>query len=124
MPESDNPAPSTGDQVGASGHVHRTIAGRTVLFDAEGFLVDAQAWDEELAQALALEQGLKGLGQAHWRVIRFLREFFLAWGKSPLSREVKKGTGLGLMEIEEIFPGGIKRGARLLAGLPNPRGCM
>jgi tRNA 2-thiouridine synthesizing protein E len=30
---------------------------------------------------------------------------------------------LSLMEMESLFPGGIKHGARRLAGLPNPRSC-
>ena len=41
-----------------------------------------------------------------------------------MSRDIKKGTGLSLLEIERLFPGGLKGGARRLAGLPNPRGCM
>jgi tRNA 2-thiouridine synthesizing protein E len=112
------------DQRAATGHVLRTIDGREVLFDAEGFLVDAQAWTETVAETLAAEIGLAALGDEHWRVIRFLRDYYLEHGKSPLSREVKKDVGLSLMEIESLFPGGLKRGARRLAGLPNPRGCM
>lgn len=112
------------DQRAATGHVLRRIGGREVLFDAEGFLVDSQAWTETVAENLAAESGLAALGEEHWRVIRFLRDFYQTWAKSPLSREVKKGTGLSLMEIDALFPGGLKQGARRLAGLPNPRGCM
>jgi TusE/DsrC/DsvC family sulfur relay protein len=112
------------DQTAASGHVLRRIGGREVLFDAEGFLIDPQVWTEAVAETLAAEQGLAALDEPHWRVILFLRKFYLAQGKSPLSREVKAGTGLSLMEIDALFPGGLKRGARRLAGLPNPRGCM
>jgi tRNA 2-thiouridine synthesizing protein E len=29
-----------------------------------------------------------------------------------------------LVELESLFPGGIKKGARRLAGLPNPKTCI
>jgi len=64
------------------------------------------------------------LKDAHWKVIRFLRGYYLAQGKAPLGREIIKGLGISLLEIERLFPGGVKKGARRLAGLPNPRGCM
>ncbi len=115
---------SGADQTAATGHVLRRIGGRDVLFDAEGYMIDPEIWTEAVAETLAAEQGLAALDEPHWRVIRFLREYYQHWGKSPLSREVKKGTGLSLMEIDDLFPGGLKRGARRLAGLPNPRGCM
>jgi tRNA 2-thiouridine synthesizing protein E len=63
------------------------------------------------------------LSENHWRVIRFLRNFYLNQGKAPLARELKAGLGLSLMELESMFPGGIRQGARILAGLPNPKNC-
>lgn len=102
----------------------RSVAGREILFDTEGFFLDENDWSEEAARELALEIGLPGLNEAHWRVIRFLRGYYLNNGKAPLSRELKAGTDMAIMEIEEMFPGGIRQGARILAGLPNPRNCL
>lgn len=104
-------------------HVVRTIDGREVAFDEEGFLLHPEAWDEQLAEFLAHEDGLSELGAIHWRVIRFLRDYYFANGKAPLNAALRKGTGLSLAEIEAAFPKGIKQGARRLAGLPNPKGC-
>ena len=101
----------------------RLIAGRDVLFDSEGFLVDPSQWSEEMAEQLARESGISFLGETHWRVIHFIREYYLQNGRAPLHRELKKGIGMTVIEIEGLFPGGIKVGARLLAGLPNPRSC-
>lgn len=101
----------------------RSIAGREIAFDPEGFLVDPFQWAEEVAGVLACESGITLLKNAHWRVILFLREYFLQNGRAPLHRELKKEIGMSLMEIESIFPGGIKHGARRLAGLPNPSTC-
>jgi len=106
------------------GHRFRLYGGREVLVDQEGFLLDPTAWSEEVAVEMARELGLEMIEETHWVTIRFLREYYFAHGKAPMSRDIKKGTGLSLLEIERLFPGGLKAGARRLAGLPNPRGCM
>jgi len=101
----------------------RSFAGRDVFFDSEGFLVDPSQWSEDLAALLARESGIGFLEENHWRVIRFIRDYYLLNGRAPLHRELKKGIGMSLMEIESLFPDGIKMGARRLAGLPNPKTC-
>lgn len=101
----------------------RFVAGKEILFDSENFFWDHEDWSEEAARELAREAGLEQLSEYHWRVIRFLREYFLYNGRAPLNNQLKKGTGLSLLELEGLFPGGIKFGARRLAGLPNPKTC-
>ncbi|BBO88928.1 TusE/DsrC/DsvC family sulfur relay protein [Desulfosarcina ovata] len=103
--------------------VVRTFGGRDVLFDNEGFFNDYEDWDEDIAGVLACESGIATLTDAHWRVIRFLREFYLGHGRAPLNKQLKKGTGMTLVELERLFPDGIKNGARRIAGLPNPKSC-
>jgi tRNA 2-thiouridine synthesizing protein E len=102
----------------------RSIAGRDVMFDQEGFLWQPDDWCEEIAEVLARESGLESLGEKHWLVLRFLREFYYNNGRAPLNRHLAKGTALSLLEIEKLFPGGIKYGARRIAGLPNPKKCL
>ena len=101
----------------------RQIAGKEITFDGEGFFWDPHQWSEEVAQVLAKEAGLTELNQSHWAIFRFLRDYYLQNGRAPLNREIKQGTGISLLEMEALFPGGIKYGARRLAGLPNPRTC-
>lgn len=112
------------NQQGAPGSSYRTVAGYTVLFDNEGFLWDSSDWNEDIAEALSRESGLPSLSEEHWKVIRFLREFYHNNGRAPLNRQLAKGTGMSLLDIENLFPGGIKYGARRIAGLPNPKACM
>jgi TusE/DsrC/DsvC family sulfur relay protein len=116
------PPAQSGDPRGLS-HV-REIAGRRILFDAEGFLWRADDWSEEVAEALARESGLDSLDETRWRVVHFLREYYLENGRSPLNRALAAGTDMKLLELERLFPGGIKHGARRVAGLPNPKSCM
>jgi sulfur relay (sulfurtransferase) DsrC/TusE family protein len=40
-----------------------------------------------------------------------------------LNHKIRLGTGLSLLEIESLFPGGIAHGARRLAGMPKRKGC-
>lgn len=118
-----------GDEQGAgggsarSGRHLRPLAGRQIAFDDEGFFWDYDDWSEQAAAELAAEAGLAALGEEHWRVIRFFRQYYEHNGRAPLNQQIKKGTGLSLMELQGLFPGGIKNGARRLAGLPNPKSC-
>jgi tRNA 2-thiouridine synthesizing protein E len=102
----------------------RVIGGRKVFFDKEGFLNDFDDWSEELFDFLANECGVLAISGRHWRVILFLREFYALNGRAPLNQQLREGTGMSLLELERLFPGGIKHGARRMAGLPNPKGCL
>jgi dissimilatory sulfite reductase related protein len=99
------------------------LGGREVSVDSEGFLWHAEDWTEKAAVALAAECGIDLLSDSQWRVVRFLREYFLYNGRAPLNRDIKSGVGMSLMELECLFPGGIRQGARRIAGLPNPKTC-
>ena len=101
----------------------RNIGGKEILLDKEGFLWRPEDWTEEVAVGLAADSGIELLTGEQWRVIRFLREYFFRNGRTPLNRDIKAGLGISLIDLECLFPGGIRRGARLVAGLPNPRTC-
>lgn len=101
----------------------RIIGERRVVLDREGFLFDFEDWSEELLGVLAKEAGLLEIQDRQWHVIRFLREFYAINGRAPSHRQFREGTGLSLLELEKLFPGGIRHGARRLAGLPNPKDC-
>jgi len=120
--EVPEPRGGSGRELGLSRH-YRDIAGRRVLFDNEGFLWSADDWTEDLAAALGAEMGLDTFTEDHWRVLRFFREYYATNGRAPLNRQLAAGTGMRLLDLEELFPGGIRRGARRLAGLPNPKTC-
>ena len=102
----------------------RTVAGRQVYFDSEGFFWEPNDWTAEAAEELARASGLERLDEVRWGVLRFLRDYYLRNGRSPMNRELRVGTGLSLVELERLFPDGIKLGARRLAGLPNPKTCL
>ena len=101
----------------------RCLGGKEVLVDKDDFLWRPEDWTEDVAMALATECGIDTMNDLQWQVIRFLREYFFYHGRAPLNRDIKAAVGISLMELECLFPGGIRRGARRIAGLPNPRTC-
>jgi len=102
----------------------RAVAGREVYFDDEGFFWESSDWSPEAAEQLAHESGIERLDDAQWRVITFLRDYYAYNGRAPMNRQLRDGTGLSLVDLERLFPDGIRNGARRLAGLPNPRTCV
>jgi tRNA 2-thiouridine synthesizing protein E len=102
----------------------RIIAGRELYVDWEGFLWDFQDWSEGVALEFARDMGMEGLDSRCWTVLRFMREFYLSHGRAPMNRELRQGTSMTMMELESLFPMGIRLGARRLSGLPNPKACL
>jgi len=116
--------PSRVAQFPELGRVSRMLAGREIFFDQEGFFWEAKDWTEDVAAILIGESGLTDPTDTHWRVLRFLREYYFYHGRAPMNRHLKEGTQLSLQTLEGLFPGGIRTGARRLAGLPNPKSCF
>ncbi|GIU86633.1 MAG: sulfurtransferase TusE [Acidimicrobiia bacterium] len=102
----------------------RTIAGRTVRVDDEGFFEDPGQWDEELAAELAREAGITELTDRHWQVIRYMRKEYAEKGTGPTVRALGKSSGVSVKELYELFPKGPAKLAAKIAGIPKPRGCV
>ncbi len=115
----ETPSASSGEQR----RTVRQVNGREIVTDMDGFLQNPSMWSEDVAAVLAREAGIERLSEEQWRVLRFIRTYYLNQGKAPLNQKIKQGTGFSLMQIESLFPGGIARGARRLAGLPKAKGC-
>jgi TusE/DsrC/DsvC family sulfur relay protein len=100
-----------------------TIGTTTVHVDAEGFLTDYDEWDETLARELAAAIGIE-LTDAHWTVIRFLREDFPRQGETATLRRVSTLAGIPVKELFALFPGKPAKKMAYVAGLPKPHGCV
>ena len=71
----------------------------------EGYLTDPSAWNEEVAKALAEQEGI-ALTEQHWEVIRWCRTTAAESGKAPTLRQITSGTGLSTKELFTLFPKG------------------
>ena len=101
-----------------------TLAGKQFEVDEDGFIQDPTQWDDAIACALAEQEGIKELTEEHWKVIRYLRNYYLQFGVAPMIRKLTKETGFQLKYIYQLFPTGPAKGACKLAGLPKPTGCV
>jgi TusE/DsrC/DsvC family sulfur relay protein len=97
--------------------------GHQIHVDDEGFLTEYAEWDEDLGKVLAVQIGID-LTEAHWKVIRFLREDFLAQGESATARRVQTIGGIPVKEQFVLFPKKPAKKMAYIAGLPKPHGCV
>ena len=95
-----------------------------IQVDDDGFMADPSAWDEQVALALADSEGLPGLNEGQWKVVNYLRDYYLKFGIAPMVRKLCKETGFSLTEIYQMLPDGPAKGACKVAGLAKPTGCV
>ncbi len=50
-------------------------------------------WNEEVAAALATTEGVAALTDNHWKVVNYLREYYVQFGVAPMIRKLCKQTG-------------------------------
>jgi len=100
------------------------IADAPVDVDAEGFLTDAQQWNERLAEEIARANGIPELTGRHWLVVKFMRERYLATGTAPSIRALGKESGVPIKELYQLFPKGPAKLAAKIGGIPKPKGCI
>jgi tRNA 2-thiouridine synthesizing protein E len=100
------------------------LGGKQIEIDEDGFIQDPDAWDEGVAKSLAETEGVTDLTDEHWKVVNYLREYYLEFNMAPMIRKLCKTTGFKLKEIYDLFPSGPAKGACKVAGLPKPTGCV
>ncbi|MFA5627691.1 MAG: TusE/DsrC/DsvC family sulfur relay protein [Thiohalomonadaceae bacterium] len=107
-----------------------TAGGKTVEVDEEGYLVNINDWDRDIAAELAKSENLE-LTDSHWEVIDFLREYYNEYQIAPAVRVLTKAIGKKLgadkgnsKYLYELFPYGPAKQACKIGGLPKPTGCI
>jgi len=100
------------------------INGVEIELDEDGFMIDPDLWNEDVARAFAASEGISELTEDHWRIITYLRDYFKQYNIAPMVRKVCQETEYGLKHIYDLFPSGLAKGACKLAGLPKPTGCV
>jgi TusE/DsrC/DsvC family sulfur relay protein len=101
------------------------VKDKKIELNEEGFLLHPQEWDEDVAKFLAKqEEGIDSLSEEHWKIIKYIRDYYLEKQLAPMVRKICQTTGFTLKHIYELFPSGPAKGACKLAGLPKPDGCV
>ncbi|WP_196137529.1 TusE/DsrC/DsvC family sulfur relay protein [Aliikangiella sp. G2MR2-5] len=101
----------------------------TIKTDQEGYLKDANQWNEEIASMIAEMEGIE-MTEDHWQVVRYVRQFYEEFNTSPSIRPLVKylATVLpaeksGSLFLQILFPEGPAKQATKIAGLPKPARC-
>jgi TusE/DsrC/DsvC family sulfur relay protein len=100
---------------------HGSVA---IEVDEDGFMQEPDKWNEEVAKALATTEGVNELTEEHWKLVNYLRNYFLQFGVAPMIRKLCKETGFDLKKVYALFPSGPAKGACKVAGLAKPTGCV
>jgi len=100
------------------------VNGKKYDVDEDGFLQEPEIWNRDVAVDFATTEGVAELTENHWKVINYLRNYYLKFGIAPMIRKIVKETGIKLNQIYELFPSGPAKGACKVAGLPKPTGCV
>jgi tRNA 2-thiouridine synthesizing protein E len=97
--------------------------------DKEGFLRNLDDWSPEVAEALALTDGIR-LTEEHWEILRLVRDYYRCYHLSPATRVLvrlvgerlgpEKGQSIHLMRL---FSGKPAKLVSKIAGLPKPANC-
>lgn len=93
---------------------------------ANGRLKNLSDWNEEAARWLAQREGLE-LTEAHWEILRLMRQHYAEYNISPVRKLLKKEIGktLGAEKatdeyLDRLFPNSVLVQGTRLAGLPVP----
>ncbi len=87
--------------------------------DEEGFLTQPDLWTKDIAEVLAQGEVPGEITEDHWKVIGYLRNYYLRFETVPPVKMLCRDTGLKFTDICKLFPSGLTRGACKIAGIPR-----
>ncbi len=103
------------------------LNGKTIETNANGYLTNLEDWNEDVAHAIAEQEGIT-LTDKHWDVINYLRdEFSNNAGNQPNTRTMVKAMGAKWAEkidakaLYDLFPKDPSKQGGRISGLPESR---
>lgn len=102
--------------------MEKTIAGKAITVNEEGYLTDFNQWDEKVGEALAEEAHIN-LSPRHWEVLKYLQEE----QKNQVALSIRRVGKSGVVDIKEfyqLFPVAPLKTATKIAGIPKPASCI
>jgi len=99
------------------------VGGKTIETTDNGHLVNVEDWTEEVAEAIAKQEGIEMTDQ-HWDVVKYVRQETLN-GDEPNERGIMKAMGklwgrkVSSKEMYEMFPGMPSKQGLKIGGCPQ-----
>ena len=90
--------------------------GKQIAIDDKGFLANQDDWNEDVARAMAKQEGLEPLTDEQFAIIKFLRDYYKTFASFPILNYVCKNIHQPRECMNEQFVNPEK--AWKIAGLP------
>jgi len=110
--------------------VELIVDGKALNTTDDGFLVDLNDWDEEVAIEIARLNELE-LNAQHWEIVFFIRNYYQQFKHLPNARVFTKAIKKEFGEekgnsryLHKLFPEGPLKYACKIAGIPKPPTCL
>lgn len=104
-----------------------TVNDQMIATDDQGYLVDPETWNDAVAEAIALQEGLH-LSAEHYKILQFIRRYYEEHQIAADARFVIKylADELGYKDkarqrLYELFPYGYMQQVCKIAGMRRPR---
>ena len=102
--------------------MEKTIAGKSIDVNEEGYMTNYKQWSREVGEALAAEANIK-MTDRHWAVINYLQDQYTK--DIPLSiRKIRTSGVIDIKEFYELYPEGPLKTSAKIAGIPKPASCI
>ena len=98
------------------------IGENSVEVDDMGFIINPDDWSEEVAAMIAMNSSLYPLTEEHWRVIRYIRNYYETYSVAPMLQLIVKRTRINEKKLFKLFPSSCRECMCKVAGLPQPTG--
>ncbi|HLG41292.1 MAG TPA: TusE/DsrC/DsvC family sulfur relay protein [Chitinophagaceae bacterium] len=102
--------------------MEKTIAGRSIAVNEEGYMTDFKQWDKNIGEVLATEAEIN-LTPRHWEVLTYLQDEFRKEVALSIRRVGKSGV-VDIKEFYQLFPKAPLKTATKIAGIPKPASCI
>jgi tRNA 2-thiouridine synthesizing protein E len=102
--------------------MEKTIAGKPITVNEEGYLTDFNQWDEKVGEAIADENHIS-LTPKHWELVKYLQNEQKKQVALSI-RHVGKSGVVSIKELYQLFPNAPLKTATKIAGIPKPASCI
>ena len=94
-----------------------TVAGKKIALDEDGFLVNQDDWNHEVANEIARREGIASLDEEQVEIIEFMRKYYRKFNAFPILNYVCRCIDQPKQCVNDEFINPMK--AWKIAGLPR-----
>jgi TusE/DsrC/DsvC family sulfur relay protein len=64
------------------------LGGIEIEIDEDGFIQESEKWNQALAEDLAKTENASPMSEDHWKLVNYLRDYYIKFGIAPPIRMV------------------------------------